>query len=379
MIGITMVNQDPRNEEQSLKSAEISLVISDLGSGGAQRVLTTLANAWAARGRRVCVITLADGMSDFFPLDPSIERRVAGGMHDSRSLLDALRMNFRRIANLRRCLRDSGAPVAAAFVGTTNILTILSALGTGIRVVACERNDPARQSLGRMWDFLRRRFYRYADRVTANSRGVLDTLSKFVPASKLAYVPNPLAVFPPTIEGKAHPPTVLSVGRLHFQKGYDILLPAFAIAAREKPDWRLRILGDGPLREELRKLADNLSIADRVIWEGRAADPFPFYQSSDLFVLASRFEGMPNAMLEAMACGLPVIVTDASPGPLEYVEHNVSGLVTACESVDALADPLQRLMGDPALRERLGRRARERVADCELNSVLKTWEEILQL
>lgn len=365
------------NQENRVEAGELAFIISDLGSGGAQRVLTTLANTWATQKRRICVITLADESRDFFPLHPSIRRFIAGGIRDSRNPLDALRMNFDRIRNLRRCIRQSGAPIVVSFVGTTNILAILASFGLGIRLIVSERNDPARQSLGRTWDWLRRRCYRYADRVTANSRGVLDTLSKFVPVCKLAFVPNPLVIPPEVRNGQARPLTILAVGRLHRQKAYDILLPAFARATAGREEWQLKIVGEGMLRDSLGKLAADLGIEQRIVWLGNADNVFSFYRNADLFVLASRHEGMPNALLEAMACGLPAIVSNASPGPLELVENGINGLVVPVEDVSALANAIQRLMDDSELRQRLGNNAMNRVAECEIGHAIRVWEQTI--
>ncbi len=363
--------------DQKLQCADIALVISDLGGGGAQRVLTMLANAWANKGKRVCVITLADESSDFFSLDSSVQRIVSGGIHQSSGLFEALSMNFRRIWSLRRSIQSSGAPIVVSFVGTTNLLTIMASVGLGLSIIISERNDPSRQSLGRIWDFLRRRLYKYADRVTANSHGVLEALSGFTPRSKLYYVPNPL-VTPDETHQRGKPPlSILAVGRLHEQKAYDILLPAFARIASQAPDWRLDILGDGPLRGQLHQQAGDLNVADRISWHGRVSQPFPFYSSAAIFVLASRYEGTPNAMLEAMSCGLPVIVTNASPGPLEFVEDGVSGLVVQAEDEQALADAMLRLINDADLRRSLSDMARLRVIELELPNALKTWEQAI--
>jgi glycosyltransferase involved in cell wall biosynthesis len=359
------------------QAADIALIISDLGGGGAQRVLSTLANAWADKGKRVCVITLADESSDFFSLDAPVQRIASGGIHQSSGFFEALSMNFRRIRNLRRSIKSSGAPIVVSFVGTTNILTIMASIGLGLRVIISERNDPSRQSLGRIWDFLRRKLYKYADRVTANSRGVLETLSVFTPRSKLYYAPNPL-VTPDEIHKRGKSPlSILAVGRLHEQKAYDVLLPAFAQIAPHAPDWCLEILGDGPLRDQLHQQAGDLNITDRISWHGRVSQPFQFYSSSAIFVLASRYEGTPNAMLEAMASGLPVIVTDASPGPLEFVEDGVSGLVVPAENKQALADAMLRLINDADLRRSLSDMARLRVIELELPNALKTWEQAI--
>lgn len=288
-------------------------------------------------------------------------------------------MNIRRVLRLRRALRESGAPLAVSFVGSTNIQTVLASIGLDIRLIISERNDPARQSLGRFWDFMRRRFYRRADRVTANSQGVLVTLSEFVPIKQLAYVPNPLRIPPDETPNDSRAPTVLAVGRLHPQKAYDILLPAFAKAAADHPEWRLNILGEGGLLGELQRTAEELGIAERVHWLGCSKNAFPFYRNADIFVLASRHEGMPNAMLEAMACGLPVVVSDASPGPLEYVKNEDAGLVSPVDDVDALAKALRRLMNDAVLRKRLGGRAKELTSKLELAQAIQVWEQAIGL
>ena len=109
-----------------------------------------------------------------------------------------------------------------------------------------------------------------------------------------------------------------------------------------------------------------------------AADPFPWYASADAFVLPTRYEGMPNALLEAMAMGLPVIVTDACPGPLEYVEDGESGLVVPVENGGALARAMDRIMGDGDLANRLGSEGRRRVrADTALPRVMAAWNRVL--
>ncbi len=359
---------------------DLALVISDLGSGGAQRVLNTLAHEWLARGHRPCVITLSDAESDFFTLDPRITRLTIGGIAHSPTALHAAWANVRRIRRLRRALRQSRAETVVAFVGQTNILTILAAVGLGARVVVSERNDPARQSLGgRAWDALRRLSYRFADAVTANSHAAVEALGRFVPRDKLSYVPNPAPPLPPMPPADARAPIVLSVGRLTHQKGHDLLIDAFARAGRDLPDWRLCIVGDGELKQALQARAATRDIADRVTWAGRVDDPGAFYGQAGIFVLASRFEGTPNAVLEAMACGLPVIVTDRSAGALDFVTDGDNGIVVPGEDAAGLATALAGLMRDPERRRRLGRRARDRMARESNEAVFAAWARVFGL
>jgi len=360
-------------------ATDIAFVISHLGSGGAQRVLVTLANSWVRKRRKVSVITFAERDQDFFALDPAVKRIVIGDAGTSRSLPGRLIQNIRRIIALRKALQKADAKIIMSFIAATNVLVILAAFGLSSRVIISERNDPARQSFGWIWDSLRRLLYRYADLATANSQGAVETMRAYVPGQKLAVVPSPLVVPSRIILREKTRSTILTVGRLTHQKACDVLLEAFARISSHAPDWRLAIVGDGDLAGTLRTQAHELGISDYVDWHGRVRDPFLYYTAADIFVLVSRYEGIPNALLEAMGCGLPVIVSDASPGPLEYVKHGITGLVVPVDNAPALLIALEWLINNPQLRCQLGEAARARVAECKLPTVLVIWEEVLGL
>ncbi len=364
---------------------DIAFVIADLGSGGSQRVVTTLANAWAQLGRKVGIVTFAGREADFFRLDPSVARWTIGGADSANmGLPRRLLANFSRLRALRRVLRAAQPKSVVSFILPTNVLTVLATVGMPNRIILSERNDPKRQLLGHHWNLLRWILYRQADLVTANSLGALAAMKSYVPEAKLAYVPNPLSLpTEPAAKRMAHckgrAPTILAVGRLHEQKGYDLLIEAFKEFATTSSGWQLRIVGDGPLRDALRKQAESAGIDKLVHWEGRIADPYPYYRDAEIFVMPSRYEGTPNALLEAMSCGLPVVVSDASPGPLEYVENNVTGLVVPVGNTKALAKALDSLARDPALRRRLAEAGRKKASSLELDAVLPVWEGIIGL
>lgn len=355
---------------------DLTLVISDLGVGGAQRVAATLANEWARRNLRVCVITLSGPECAFFKLDQRITRWSLSALKDSHSLFSGLIASLHRVCKLRRALRASEAKVVLAFVGATNVLTILAATGLRLRVVISERNDPRRQSLGWQWDILRRLLYRRADVVTANSRGAIEAMRSFVPSTKLVFVPNPMSELDKSQHPAIRPQTILSVGRLARQKAQDVLLDAYARIGHAH-QWRLLIIGEGELDAELRARAKTNGISDRVDWINRTAVPEQYYAGAGIFVLPSRFEGTPNSLLEAMNFGLPVVVSDACSGALEYVENEITGLVVPADDVDQLAWAMDRLIQDPQFRKYLGDAAKDRVGDYSSRSVLDVWESAL--
>ena len=137
------------------------------------------------------------------------------------------------------------------------------------------------------------------------------------------------------------------------------------------------MVGEGRREGELRALAASLGIAPRVDWHGVVRDPYAFYHTASIFALPSRVEGTPNALLEAMSCGLPVVVTDSAPGPLELVDDGETGLVVPGGDARALAEALRLLARDEALRRRLGEAARERVREYDLPRALAAWESVV--
>jgi glycosyltransferase involved in cell wall biosynthesis len=270
------------------------------------------------------------------------------------------------------------APVTLAFLGATNIVAALARHGLPTRLVISERNDPARQQLQPVWQELRPLMYRAADVVTANSLGAVETMRAWMPASRLAHVPNPLRVPPdPGTRRLRDGPRFISVGRLVPQKRVDLVLEAFA-RLDGLDDWSFEVLGDGPERIALGELVERRGIAGRTRFYGYV-DPFPHLYAADIFILASDFEGMPNALLEAMACGVVPIVNDATPGPLEFVEHDRTGLVLPAGDLDALTAAMRELAGDELRRARLSAAARERMSDLAFDHVLDSWAGVLKL
>lgn len=402
-------------------SAELILVCNSLDAGGIERVVSTLANEWSRRGRKVAVVTLYD-RRQFYKLDAAVHHvtvdtlglsrisdflrwlatRLQGETPRRLWLLNILFGGFAKLSYqylnstyfrfvysceavmLRRTLARVQSPLIVSLGTPINIITLKACKKLKRRVIISERNDPKRLRRSRRnWEELARKFYNSADLVTANTHGALLDMRDFVENEKLAFVPNPL-VFK---NGNGHAPDaklspqplILNVGRLVRDKAQDVLLDAFALLGDEFNEWRLGIIGDGRYEGALRKQAARLRVEDRVDWHGVVNDPHAFYHIARIFALPSRVEGMSNALLEAMSCGLPVIVSDGAPGPLELVEDGVTGLVVPVNDAPALAAALRRLAADESLRKRLGQAARERVSEYDLPHALAAWEAVVGL
>jgi GalNAc-alpha-(1->4)-GalNAc-alpha-(1->3)-diNAcBac-PP-undecaprenol alpha-1,4-N-acetyl-D-galactosaminyltransferase len=420
-IGKALVTEEPSRRRPRSKPAsgsrarrKLALVISHLGPGGAQRVVANAVQILAERGIDLHLIMFTD-RADAYPTDRRATCHVwlprgaddkAIGLEDDasppagpsepvsscgkprsrplrRMVPSSIGFGYELIrisAWLRRTLRAIEPDAVLSFLTQTNILTVLATRGLDLHTVISERNDPRLQRHRGRVELLRWLVYRWADVVTANSKGALQELARFVPADKLGFLPNPLmtSATPGTAEFRAS--TVITVGRLVEQKGLDVLLDAWARVVEALPGWRLAIVGGGPLAEALKAQAARLKIEDSVDWMGHVADPFPLLRGAELFILTSRFEGSPNALLEAMACGLPAIVSDASPGPCELVgaKDSAAGVVVPVEDAQATAAAILRLARNESLRRRFGLAARERVREHEADQAIEVWLRLLR-
>lgn len=363
----------------------IVLAIYSLECGGAERVLTTLANRWAETGHRVTVVTLAKTSESAYFLHPAVDRVGLGATGIARGILNGIRRNLGRIASLRRTLKAVKPDIVVSFMDRTNISILFAARGLGIPVVATEHCDPVQKSIGPLWRALRCLTYPWAYRVVSVSRGI-DAHFSWLPAASRAVVYNPIYIEtgdiapddPPLIlapDGKY----LLGMGRLTEQKGFDLLIPAFARLAPKYPDWSLIVLGEGPQRPALTASIEKLGLGSRCLLPGQFKNPFGILERGHLFVFPSRYEGFPCALLEAMACGLPAVSFDCPTGPNEIIGDGLDGILVPPEDVDALERALDRLMGDEAERARLAANAKEVSGRFGLDETMRQWDLLLGL
>ena len=359
----------------------ITLVISSLNGGGAERVMSILANYWAERGQDITLITHSAG-HDAYDIAKRVQRVPLILQWNSAHLWDALRHNINRIQILRRTIQSSRPDIVISFVDTTNVLTLISCLGLSIPVIVSERTDPRQYKIGRSWSILRRYLYPRASAVVVQSASVNRWARTFLSSEAVHTIPNP--VLPPPFNRKLEKPNttngkfIAAVGRLSTEKGHEILIKAASQVLKKHSEWTLIIIGEGPERKNLEKLADDLSLSDRICFKGYIKDPFSHLTQADLFVLPSRFEGFPNALLEAMSYGFPVISTDCPTGPAEIIRHEIDGLLVAPENVTALAEAMDRLMTNTSERERIARRAPDVITRFGLDRVMGLWDNLLE-
>lgn len=191
-------------------------------------------------------------------------------------------------------------------------------------------------------------------------------------------MPNPVPLRPRSTSPRTSR-VVVSVGRLSYEKGYDMLLEAWQRIAPRHPEWTLRIHGAGPEEAELRTLTTTLGLTDRVELPGRTNDVEGAMRDASVFAMPSRAEGFPMSVLEAMAMALPTVAFDCAPGVREILADDVDGLLVPRGNVDSFAVALERLLRDQALRDRMGEAAVANVARYSPDTITARWERLFEL
>lgn len=355
----------------------IAFVIPSLGAGGAERVASLLANEWSANGQEVTLVTFdAPGTEPFFALHPGIALRGLSVPAEPRGLLGKLSTNAARVSRLRSVLREIDPDAVVAFMTEANVIALWASQELGVPVVVSERNQPDRPGLGKAHRLARRLAYPKAQAIVVQT----DSIAAWARARfhvPVHIIPNPVRL--DSSEARREQGDVqwlVSLGRLTHQKGFDVLIKSFAAVAAKHPSWRLAIYGEGPDRAQLERLRAMSGCEDRIMLPGLVKDSAEALGRASLFVLPSRFEGYPNALLEALACGLPVIATSCPGGTVEILANGAHGMLVPPDDVAAMTTALDAMMSTPDLRDAYAWKARRAVARLDITAASKLWLDL---
>lgn len=365
---------------------KILFFVSSLHAGGAERVAATLSSAWARRGDTVTLVPTFTGKGTcFYRLNAAV--RVVWLADRLGWLGRKLFPGVMKLFAIRRLIRETRPDVIVSFLTNVNVVVLLATRGMGVPVIVCERTNPAvSTNVGKLLKRLRALTYRWASIVCLQSEDTVPAFTKMVPGLRdVAVIPNPL---PPDLlephtgrsEGGTPPRRkLMAMGRLVPIKGFETLIRAFSAISDEFPDWDLHIWGEGPLRAALTQQIQEAGLQQRIWLPGRTDQPWQELAQADVFALTSLVEGFPNALLESMALGRACVTVDCPSGPREISEDGRVAVLVPPDDAPALGRALAQLMGDPVLRDVLGKHAavsvRERYG---LPDVLEKWDRVIE-
>ena len=372
------MNESPNSRSlaaSGISGARMVIVVPALGAGGTEHVVNLVANHWIDLGCAVTLVTLEPpDAKPYYPFDPRIAIVRLGVPPRRASKLRSAALVLQRLYRLRSAIRRARPDFVLSFLTRTNVLTLLAMSGLTIPVIVSERNNPALQPFGPAWKWLQRRLYPRAFGLVTMTQGGLDY---FAPEMRRRGWVIANAVDLPDGWQKRRGNNILTaVGRLTHQKGFDLLLEAFARIADRHPEWKLVIWGEGDDRKSLEALRDALGLKGRVEMPGVTERPGLWVETADVFVLSSRYEGWGIVLLEAMAAGLPVVSFACEWGPAAMVEHGRDGILVPSNDVIALADALSNMLGDGALRTRLGANAEVSAKRYLPDRILSRWDAV---
>lgn len=327
-----------------------------LNKGGAERVIANLCNQYLITKHHVVIITCINSLSQY-PLDERIEHFCVDRTLREKEQSKAVRF-LRRRQRLKQILDSLSIDVMINILPEPSFLALSLKKHYCFPMITSVRSDPAVEYGFPPFYLMMRILYPKADGLIMQTE---DAKSYFPEAiqQKAVVIPNPIsmeALRKPFVGVRKK--EIVAVGRLTEEKNYPLLLRAFKEISIKFPEYKLLIYGEGILRQELEGLIKQLDLEGRAILAGQRDDIFEQIYESSLFVLASKHEGMPNALMEAMALGLPVIATDCPcGGPRFLIENGENGILVESDHQEALKEAMVRVLSDKVFAEKLGKQA----------------------
>ena len=341
----------------------ICFVTSTLISGGSERVMSLLANRFAQDGYDVEIININKHIV-FYPIDSRINLRFAED--------DVGTSVFKKLLWLRRYIKQTRPDVVVPFMEAVYCFTLIALIGCKVPVVSSERIDPRKSPFLR--NILRRIILPLTDWLVVQTQDIKQFYPRFI-QKRTSIIYNPVSdqVFHlPEVEKED---VVISVGKLDDQKNHALLINAFSKVAQDFPTWKLIIYGEGPLRDSLQILINSLELTDRVLLPGRSNRVIEEMNRSKIFAFSSNYEGMSNAILEAVCVGLPVVTTNVS-GAEELVQDG--GYVVPIGSEKQLVESLRSLMDDSNLRNLMGMNNKKSAHAYDIDLIYRQWESLIK-
>lgn len=362
--------------KKSESEKHIAFYIGSLQKGGAERVFVNLAEFFRSEGYRVTMVTqYRYPDEEEYMLPPKIKRVISDLNSDE--LSNSRIVNFyRRVRKLHRIWKTEHPDMVLSCNGKNNFMAIVTTMFTVTKPVVSVVGEAKEEYPGRLMHCLADCLFPFADGIILQTERSKYFFNKKI-RQKAIILPNSLnpAFIKPRYEG-ARDKRIVAVGRLDANKNHEMMIRAFAALRDKYPEYTLTIYGEGELRPLLEDLVNRLGISEQVFLPGVIPDVAARIERAALFLLTSYSEGVSNALIEALASGLPVISTDVpSGGTVELMTDGENGLIIPAGDLHALEEAMDRLLGDPAYADSLGREAAKIQHRLAPERVNRLWKE----
>lgn len=352
------------------KKNKILIVIGTLTSGGAERVVSILSKALVNSMFDVEILMYYD-KPIWYEIDNRINITIVENNVEKKSKIF-------RILWMRKYIKNSDFDIVLSFLAPFNILTIASLIGLRIPIIVADRNDPRHVPNKIYMRILRNVLYRFATRVVTQTQNNKDYFSKTI-RKKCVVIHNPVFIkdkINKVINTKREK-EIVTIGRLEEQKNQKLLINAFEIVIKTHPDYKLIIYGEGSKHYELNQYIKDRNLQKKVNLAGARQDVLDCIKNSELFVLSSNYEGMPNALIEAMCLGLPVISTKVS-GAIDLIRSGENGLLIDINDKHSLANMINILLERKHYAAEMGTKAMEVTQILNVDNIIKQWTDLIK-
>lgn len=351
---------------------KICFLTASMRAGGAERVMSILANEFCKRGHDVSFIVTDDAKIIAYKLDEKVVIKYADTI-TLRSISGLLSCS----KSIDSCVKELKPDVVITFFQSVIIPWLMT--GNSIPLIFSERNDPKNNNTGFMDRLMRVMVMHKAKGIVFQTKRVQNFFRCSI-RKKSTVIMNPFdASKLPQRDTNKRVKEIVAVGRLTQQKNYNLLLEAFVKVYEKHPDYCLRIYGVGPLKDELINNSIKLKISDAVHFMGVSNDVLNAIKNSSCYVLSSNYEGIPNALLEALALGLPCVTTDYLPEAVdEFVDNYINGVIVPRNNPQKMADAINEIIEDDEFAQLLGEKASEIVATIRVEKIAKEWMRFIQ-
>lgn len=345
----------------------IAFIIGGMGKGGAERVISILANHYAEMGVKVDIIMLLNN-ERAYKLNDNVELHFIRGKFNNR-----IKNIYVWITGINGYYKKYKPEVVISFIARINIITILALRGTDAKLIVSERNDPAQDGRSKIVDIMTRILYPKTESVVFQTRRAQTYFPERVVRNSVI-IPNPINVHVSAINTNAK--KIVAVGRLEKQKNHALLIRAFQKVKKLYPDYKLYIYGDGSLRNNLNALITELNLIGAVTLCGIVNNVHERISDAKMFVLPSNYEGLSNALLEAMQMGIPCISTRCA-GSDDLIVDQVNGILINIGDENGLVNAMCHIINSDDFCSQIGKLAKQSSEVFKSEEVLKKWDDLI--